>query len=66
MQEKYCLGVPSDITIFRKLVENGSYIDKTMYLRRIATWRSLLHALSAAWLGKDTDLFNAEGAFRRE
>ena len=35
MQEKYCLGVPSDITIFRKLVENGSYIDKTMYLRRM-------------------------------
>ena len=35
MQEKYCLGVPSDSTIFRKLVENGSYIDKTMYLRRI-------------------------------
>ena len=35
MQDKYCLGVPSDITIFRKLVENGSYIDKTMYLRRM-------------------------------
>ena len=35
MQEKYCLGVPSDITIFRKLVENGTYIDKTMYLRRM-------------------------------
>ena len=26
----------------------------------------MLHALPAAWLGKDTDLFNAEGAFRRE
>ena len=35
MQEKYCLGVPSDITIFRKLVKTGSYIDKTMYLRRM-------------------------------
>ena len=61
----HCLGVPSDITIFRKLVENGSYIDKTMYLTN-TTWRSLLHALSAAWQGKDTDLFKTEGAFRRE
>ena len=32
------LGVPSDITIFPKLVENGSCSDKTMYLRRMLRW----------------------------
>ena len=54
MQEKYWLVCHQTAHHIPQIGKKRSLHRQDDVSEKNATWRSLLHALSAAWLGKDT------------